>query len=109
MPLLGYEIYWNGLNTSGVNYTLLASVNPTIASYNISTVVPGYTYRFKLIAMNQVGKSPLSEFVIIKAAQVPDAPAIPTLVNQGPTAITISWLPPNNNFDALLDYKVYWD
>lgn len=52
MPLLGYEIYWNGLNTSGVNYTLLASVNPTIASYNISTVVPGYTYRFKLIAMN---------------------------------------------------------
>lgn len=109
MPILGYDIYWNGLDTLSVNYTKLVSVSQTTFNYTVLTVIAGNTYKFKLVAKNQVGSSPLSEQVVIKAAQKPDAPDMPTLVSQSPTSITISWLPPNDNYDDLLDYKVYWD
>jgi hypothetical protein len=34
----------------------------------VLTVIAGNTYKFKLVAKNQVGSSPLSEQVVIKAA-----------------------------------------
>jgi hypothetical protein len=52
MPILGYDIYWNGIDTTIVNYTKLVSVTPTTTSYSIVTVIPGNTYRFKLVAKN---------------------------------------------------------
>ncbi len=68
MPILGYDIYWNGLDTLSVNYTKLVSVSQTTFNYTVLTVIAGNTYKFKLVAKNQVGSSPLSEQVVIKAA-----------------------------------------
>jgi hypothetical protein len=34
---------------------------------------------------------------------------MPTLISQSSTAISIEWMAPSDNFDAILDYNVYWD
>ena len=61
------------------------------------------------MATNEVGDGPLSSSVQIKAASPPDAPYPPVLISQMPDAIVFSWTEPFNNYDPILDYKVYWD
>ncbi len=62
-----------------------------------------------MLAANDVGEGPLSSAFAIKAGMQPEAPALPTLVSQMPNEIVFSWVEPANNFDAIFDYKVYWD
>ena len=109
MPITSYDIYWNGLNTASLAYTKVATVEASQLTYTNAEVVPGLVYKFKVLATSAVGDSSLSDQVTIKAAQKPDAPSLPTLVNQSSTEITINWLAPHDNFDSILDYKVYWD
>ena len=109
LPITSYDIYWNGLNPDVLEYTKLVTVAPYFLTYTIDEVSPGLVYKFKILATNQVGDSALSSPVTIKAAQVPDAPAQPTLVFQSPTVITIEWVAPHDNFDPILDYIVRWD
>lgn len=52
MPILGYDIYWNGINATSVNYTKLVGVSQTTLSYSVVTVISGNTYKFKLVAKN---------------------------------------------------------
>jgi titin len=84
-------------------------VGPDVFEQSIVSLVPGKTYRFKILATSLVGDSALSSQVTIKAAQKPDQPMVPELVYQSSTAITMDWTAPNDNFDPILDYYVYWD
>jgi hypothetical protein len=34
---------------------------------------------------------------------------MPTLISQSSGSISIEWTAPSDNFDAILDYNVYWD
>lgn len=112
-PITGYEVYWNGGGASTI-YTKLADVGPSVHEYlHRSTdpggVTPGEFYSFKLIAINGVGPSILSNAVTIRAATVPAAPAAPVLVYQDTGSIRFSWTAPYNGMDPIVDYKVLWD
>lgn len=53
------------------------------------------------MATNVVGDSALSPFISITAAQKPDAPLAPVLVDHDPTYITFNWLVPNNQYSPI--------
>jgi hypothetical protein len=107
MTILGYDIYWDGVSPGSGTFTKVSSTSTT--SYENTDVTAGLVYQFKVLAFNVVGDGSLSSAVTIKAAQQPDAPAMPTLVSQGPNSITISWTAPDSQYDTITDYKVYWD
>ena len=107
MAILGYDIYWDGILPGSGTFTKVSSTSTL--SYENTDVTPGLVYKFKVLAFNVVGDGSLSSAVTIKAAQQPDAPAMPTLISQGPSSITISWTAPDNQYDTITDYKVYWD
>lgn len=72
LALTEYFVYWDGDEASegsGV-FTLVETItNPeSVTSHTNSAVTPGRVYQFKLIAANEVGDSPLSSAVTVKAA-----------------------------------------
>jgi hypothetical protein len=53
------------------------------------------------MATNVVGDSALSPFLAITAAQKPDAPLVPVLVDQDPTFIKFLWSVPNDQYSPI--------
>lgn len=49
-------------------------------------------YRFHVVTVNAIGLSEASPVISINAAEIPDAPAKPTLISQAANAITIAWV-----------------
>jgi hypothetical protein len=122
MPITSYDVYWNGLDPYSLDYTLVSTISMStgrllqetdtdvnLLQYTNTDVVPGVVYKFKVLATSAVGDSALSSPITIKAAQKPDAPSMPTLISQSSDSISIEWTAPSDNFDAILDYNVYWD
>jgi hypothetical protein len=110
MPITSYSVYWHEVNPVNYDYTLLATIdaaNPL--TYSTNAVVSGKAYKFKVLATSMVGDSSLSAPITIIAGSVPDAPDKPVLNYQSSTSIIFDWIAPSDNFDPILDYKVYWD
>jgi hypothetical protein len=72
-------------------------------------IVPGVDYDITVVAFNDVGDSIPSDPKTIMAAAVPDLPLSVTLVEQGPSAITISWTAPYDGGTPISNYKIWWD
>jgi hypothetical protein len=89
-------VYWNGLNPTQNNFSILGTVDAFTFTYQTTAVTSGVVYSFEVLATNAVGDGPLSSPLQVKAAQVPDAPNQPTLINQMPDSISFSWIPPND-------------
>ena len=111
MPITSYSIYWTGVNPDLIppEYTFMQTVPAVTLEQSIISVVPGKTYSFKVLATSDAGDSALSSYVTIMAAQRPDQPVTPELVYQSSTTITFDWTPPSDNFNAISEYRIYWD
>lgn len=72
-------------------------------------MTPGTTYKFQVTASNEVGDSVVSPRLTVKAAQRPDAPSQPVSLSQEVESLQFGWSMPNDNYDTIIDYKVYWD
>lgn len=58
IALTAYSIYWNGLDTSSNDYTLLATTDANTLTYTETNIVAGDNYKFKVSATNDVGEGP---------------------------------------------------
>ena len=72
LPLTEYLVYWDGDEAtagSGV-FTLVETITTpeSVTQHTNSAVTPGRLYQFKVVASNEVGDSPMSLAVTIKAA-----------------------------------------
>lgn len=68
----------------------------------------GQPFKFLVVATNQVGDSTPSGSIRILVAEVPGAPAAPTLVFQSKTQITIRWIAPTYTGGVPIEsYRVY--
>ncbi|MBS3817072.1 MAG: fibronectin type III domain-containing protein [Candidatus Thermoplasmatota archaeon] len=100
-PLTEYKIYRG--NSSG-SETLLDSVDPSLQSYNDTTVTNGETYYYYVTAVNSVGESTASN-------EVPASPELPSISiklnsggnNDGWNFISSSLVPKNASMTAILD------
>jgi hypothetical protein len=76
---------------------LLSTVYPPYQNFSDKTVIGGRTYRYRLKVYNERAASQYSFLSTITAAGLPSQVAIPEVVNQTKTAITVSWTVPGNN------------
>jgi hypothetical protein len=77
--------------------------------YTEDEVIPSAVYQFKLVAVNVIGDSEPTMAFAVAAANWPAKPAMPSLVSQSPSAITIQWTEPDDGGMPVTGYDVYWD
>ena len=68
IPITSYTVYWNGLNPTSNVYTILSIVDANTNTIQATPVNSGTTYKFKVLATNDVGDGPLSSALAVKAA-----------------------------------------
>jgi hypothetical protein len=108
-PLTSYKIY-SDLATDGASYTEIIPSTGLVNSYLIDfSITADSVYRFKVLAVNVLGDSPLSPASDpIRAATVPSNLAQPQLVEATTSQVTISWLAPTyDGGSPVLFYSVY--
>ena len=78
--------------------------------YTQSTLLQsGVSYKFFVVAVNEVGQSQRSELIQIKAANQPSKITEIAIKYQSMFRIIIEWSPAHDGGDPITDYKVYWD
>lgn len=73
------------------------SNQPYLLTYLSTNLTTGYLYRFKYVAVNEVGKSVFSSESDIYACAAPTLFASPLIMQVSSTWIMISWLDPQDN------------
>jgi hypothetical protein len=107
-----YRIYWDagrGDNIFDYLGNTVGYLNFIATQEKSSDFMAGLWYTFKVTAINSIGEGPATESIAILAAQPPSAPALPTLLLQTPTQITIRWVAPDNRGSPIRDFHVYMD
>jgi hypothetical protein len=77
---------------SGDIYTAVES-NILLATYTVTQLTPGTTYRFRVQARNVFGYSTESDYVEVLAAEVPETPIAPVTIFNRET-IRVDWTAP---------------
>jgi len=86
--------------TDGITFAVIATVGPNVITYNDLAVLGGYTYTYRVAAVNGVGQSAYSNTA--SATVPPDAtpPAAPSNLsasNVTRTSLTLNWQDNSNN------------
>lgn len=104
-PVLDYKLYWD--RGEGLAYPVYEVLQQGITSqsYIATGLTTGLVYSFKLQAHNEEGYSSFSSAVQILAAQVPDAPDMPTTQVVG-DQLVIAWNEVNANGSPITSYYI---
>ncbi|HET9908304.1 MAG TPA: fibronectin type III domain-containing protein [Anaerolineales bacterium] len=87
-------------STDGVTFSVVANVGANVTAYNDLAVFGGYTYTYRIAAVNANGASAyaISNPVTVPPdATAPAAPSEVTATNLTQTTLTLSWLDNSNN------------
>lgn len=103
-PIFDYQILWDQ-GTGGSFVSLGSSSNELEFTPNY-VLVTGYTYRFKVRAINFIGTGADSLIVSLISASPPDAPTKPLLYEASYNHVTITWEPVYNGGAPILGYTV---
>ena len=103
-PITDYQVLWDA-GLGGAFVSLGSSLN-TLEFTPSYTLVTGYTYKFKVRALNYIGTGPNSLSVSIIAASTPDQPSTPSLYQATQTQIIIQWDSVYDGGTPILGYTV---
>jgi hypothetical protein len=95
LPISKTEVHRDGGNMGVLS--LLATVYPPNQNYSDTTVIGGRQYRYRLKVFNERAASEFSYLSTFTVAGLPSKMAVPQIVNQSKTAITINWTTPSGN------------
>ncbi|MDR1399698.1 MAG: hypothetical protein LBJ41_07250 [Treponema sp.] len=102
----GYEIYF--ARSPNESYDYYGYDRTTTNEYIDNEVSPGEIWYYKVLAYNDAGSSPLSEYAYATAStpssQVPAAPTGITAVAQTNGSISVSW----NSVSGATGYRIYY-
>lgn len=106
-PITLFQIWWDSGDKTD-NFTPYAlTVNPDANFLVEENLVTGVFYAFKLIAVNDVGISEMSNSVTYVAASVPGAPGVPYMTSRSETEISIEWSPALENGSIIHSYDIF--
>ena len=90
VPILGYKLY---ISAGTDEYELIYSndQNPLIREFNVTGLVTGQIYQFKVAAINFNGDSPLSDALEKYSCLLPSVPVAPTRHTGTRTSLTLDW------------------
>lgn len=109
-PVLSYNLQWDA-GTNAATWTDLIGdgvVSPysTATAYLFSdNVFAGTTYKMRIRAYNIHGWSEWSSILITHSTGIPDKP-LPATTSVNNKFIRVSWVAPNNNYEALDAFKI---
>lgn len=106
-PITFYKIYWDAGSGSGVFSEYAFTNSPTNSFLVNSGLTSGIFYSFKIVTVNVVGDSLLSDAVTYIAASVPTVPGKPYKTSTSTTSIGIAWTASLENGSTILKYNVY--
>jgi len=104
-PITDYQVFWD--SGEGGAYTLLGNSLNTLEYTPSYTLNTGYTYRFKVKAVNYIGVGPESASLSVIAASYPDEPAAPYLFQASQNQLTIQWDSVYDGGTTILTYRVF--
>lgn len=99
--IIGYKIY---RSTFSGYESFLTFVNDTLNFTDIN-VQNGFTYFYKVSAINSIGEGALSTECNVTIPGVPTAPSVS--LNGADNNITLHWNPPSNGGSPIIGYKIY--
>ncbi len=103
LPVTNYRIYRGTISGGEILHEVFVSA----LFYNDTTVTPGFTYYYKVRAVNTIGEGAPSEEVNATPVSVPEAP---TDLNAmaGDSYINLTWGPPFiDGGSTITNYKIY--
>lgn len=104
-PITDYDIYRS--ESTGTE-TYYDSVGSKTESYSDTSVTPGTTYYYKVIAVNGLGDSALSNEAYDAPFDFPDPPTDLAASAHTSTTVTLGWTAPvDNGGSAITNYKIY--
>ena len=80
--------------------------DPSQTTATANDLTTGEMYKLRMIAINAVDRSLVSEILTTYAAKVPDAPATPTSSFADETSMTIDWIAPYNGGSPITKYII---
>lgn len=105
-PITHYKVWWD--NASGSEFTLYAFTVGPDNTFEVNTgLIPGQSYSFKVIAVNLVGESLISDSASYIAAAVPGQPGKPYWIQRDVSSILLEWTASETNGDPIHYYNVY--
>lgn len=108
-----YKVLWCISTDPGCSFSVVAASTSGATSFQISGLVKGTTYQFKVQAHNVIGYSESSPAHFVVAADVPDQPASPEndLAVTTVDRIKVNWAlltTAQNGGLAVTHYVLYW-
>lgn len=104
-PITFFKLYWDqGAATWEFLAFTVDSDNVFLMDYDL---LPGTYYSFKVIAVNDVGESVISDAYTFICAARPGVPGKPFFTGITATSITISWEPALGNGTPVTNHKIY--
>ena len=100
-PITGYE-----LSIDGAQWDTVLNDDPTATNYTVMGITVGWSYNFRLRAVNQAGPGQIA--TATTANTLPgDLPAAPTnlIATAGDRQITYSWDPPNDESITYYEWR----
>jgi predicted phage tail protein len=91
---------------TGGSFVSLGSSSNQLAYTPNYQLITGYTYKFKVRAVNQMGAGPESDVLSLISASPPDTPGAPLLFEATIDQITITWDPVYNGGSPILGYNI---
>jgi hypothetical protein len=107
--VVGYRLYWNGGGSSNlIDTPLYDTASDSIFSYTLTTpqITTGSQYSFAVAAYNSVSTSAKSNIIQVIAALVPGQPSSVTRTSSAKTAVTFSWIAPDDGGSPITSYIV---
>jgi len=110
LPILGYVLWIDdGL---GGDYSILydGSLNPQKLNYQVFDLAPGFTYNFKVQAVDINGDGTLSSVSALISCVAPSGMALPTVEAVDETTVTLGWcLPADDGGCPITGYALFRD
>lgn len=100
--ITSYDVY---RGTSSGTETLLTSLG-VVTSFHDTGLTNGDAYFYKVVAINAIGESALSNELSATPAAVPDAPTLDSLT-PGVGMIDLAWTPGGDGGSSITEYRVY--
>ena len=110
-PIQFYHVYLAaGSSVTDSDFAFVANTGTSRTYSKSSGVTPGELYHFKVLAINLVGSSSLSDPVSRLAASIPNPPVNLQILSQSTSTISFSWEEASNNGGSpVTDYQILWN
>ena len=106
--ILGYKIYRDDGLSGSFSLIFDGSNIATVRSITTSSLVSGYYYKFKHVAVNSAGSSSYSPEVGVYTCVEPSGIAAPTLGTITQTSVEVFWTAPSSNGGCPIEgYELY--